>query len=1044
MDPDIYVVRPLRAVMGLLDGGAAIVLTPHITAPLQDGHHPDDLAIMKSGVYNLGFGAFAHTPRVASFVAWWAERLVKHCRVDIPNHLFTDQRWMDLAPAFVPDTAILHHPGYNLAYWNLLHRPVTRGRGGWRAGGEPLHFVHFSGVDPLKPGEFSKHQTRFRTENIGGLLALFETYVAQLLANGYEKYAKLPYAYGCFSDGRAVHALMRHYFHRCEDTTAELAGVSLTANSEIFDAIEPGLERPSLPGITRIMHQLWLQREDLQREFALDTEIGRRGFLTWFSERAAVEEGVDGRSVHAAAMLLAGSVAEKANETGGTRIARPQPPWNDASLWAKAAREAGGYLAERVEMVCTTPYAGLPRQMVILWENRPDLQLAFPLAAPEDFDRYVAWCVTSGIAEGHIDPELIDDRFWERLDAPAALNGDYDGMPITRGLWAACSAYHRRESVARFPQDKQSRTELALWFLLEAPRKYRWPAAMTRSLRAYADAPVPAVTAFGVPLPRLVLMLWQSRADLHSTYDLAEETDRRELFGWYLFEGLTEYGLTGADLPDELGCRLFTANEPDELPPIHRLVRCRRPDIEAAYDAGSEIGRQSYFSWFEEHGRLELAWDAVFPPPPVSRPAGHVGAARSAERLPGPLIVLTGHINQPSGRSEDMRMTMRALDAHRIPYLTLDRGDGVVRLWDGREADRDAVSRSSINIVHLNADTAFADYQFLRSYGIGDATVIGYWAWELSKFPAEYVRSFSFYDEIWAATKFARDAFDIGHRPVTLMPMPVEIPDGIPELNRPYFRLPERRFMFLFNFDFGSYCARKNPDSVVAAFRQAFPDADAPVCLVIKTINGEDYVSEWEKLRQTTLGDPRIIMRNGHYTREEMINLIRCCDCYVSLHRSEGFGRGPAEAMLLGRPVIVTNYSGNVDFTTAENSFPVDYRLVAVADGEYPGGRDQVWAEPDVAGAAMQMRRLYQEPGLAGETGQRARRFMETWYNPHRIGRNYLARLLELAPNLAPRWNRQRRADWRMHRGERAPRVQLRDGRGLRGRSPKTSRTTSP
>ena len=436
--------------------------------------------------------------------------------VDIPNHLFTDQRWMDLAPAFVPNTAILHHPGYNLAYWNLLHRPVTRGRGGWRAGGEPLHFVHFSAVDPLKPGEFSKHQTRFRTENLGGLRTLFETYVAQLLANGYEKYAKLPYAYGL---------LQRRSRGACSDA-----------------ALFSSMRGKAPPSAFRIEGECALQILSLQPELVHDS--------------------------------------------GDPRQTRPL------------------HLAERVETVCTTAYAGLPSQMVILWENRRDLQLAFPLAAPEDFDGYVAWCITNGIAEGHIDPELIDERFWELLDAPAALNGDHYGMPITRGLWAACSAYDWREIVARFPQDKQSRTTLALWFLLEAPRKYRWPAAMTRSLRAYADAPVPAVSAFGVPLPRVLLMLWENRADLRSTFDLAEETDRRDLFGWYLFEGLTEYGLSGADLPDELSRRLFTADEHDQLPPIQRLVRWRRPDIEAAYDAGSEIGRQSYFlpAWETSRG----------------------------------------------------------------------------------------------------------------------------------------------------------------------------------------------------------------------------------------------------------------------------------------------------------------------------------------------------------------------------------------------------------------------------------------------------------
>jgi hypothetical protein len=185
LDPDIFVLRPLSAVTDLLDGGVPLVLTPHITRPLQDGRQPDDHTIMKSGIYNLGFAAFARTPATAAFLDWWGDRLVRHCRVDVPGNLFTDQRWMDLAPAFVANTAVLHHPGYNLAYWNLAHRPVSRGRDGlWKAAGEPLHFVHFSGVNPLKPDEFSKHQDRFSLATIKGLRSLFETYVERLLANG--------------------------------------------------------------------------------------------------------------------------------------------------------------------------------------------------------------------------------------------------------------------------------------------------------------------------------------------------------------------------------------------------------------------------------------------------------------------------------------------------------------------------------------------------------------------------------------------------------------------------------------------------------------------------------------------------------------------------------------------------------------------------------------------------------------------------------------------------------------------------------------------
>lgn len=304
LDPDIFVLRPLAAVVDLLDRGAPLILTPHITEPLQDGFKPDDMGVMQAGVYNLGFGAFARSAATEKLVAWWAARLTRHCLVDFPNHLFTDQRWMDLAPGFVPDTAILRHPGYNAAYWNLAHRPVTRDPGGmWRAAGEPLHFFHFSGIDPMKPGAFSKHQDRFSLDATGGLRPLVETYLNRLLANGYLKYIKAPYAYGMFADGRPIHPLMRGCFRRLEEDGVALPGLWRAGGSAIFDQIEPGLRQAGLPDITRLMYQLWLERDDLRDAFDLDEAEERLAFHEWFAEQAQLEMGIDGFSLNAAAAL---------------------------------------------------------------------------------------------------------------------------------------------------------------------------------------------------------------------------------------------------------------------------------------------------------------------------------------------------------------------------------------------------------------------------------------------------------------------------------------------------------------------------------------------------------------------------------------------------------------------------------------------------------------------------------------------------------------------------------------------------------------------
>lgn len=304
LDPDIFVLRPLTAVSDLLRGGAPLVLTPHITSPLQDGFHPSDINFLQGGVYNLGFAAFARVEATEAFVDWWSQRLVRHCRVDLPNHLFVDQRWMDLAPCFVPNTAILRHPGYNAAYWNLAHRPVTWDRDSWYAGGQPLHFFHFSGIDPLKPDNFSKHQDRFSLASVGGLRPLVETYVQRVLANKYLKYISTPYAYAAFSDGRLIHPLMRRYFRRMEDEGITMAGVSVSRGSHIFDRAEPTLSQPELPEITRTVYQLWLERDDLREAFALDTAEGRVGLLKWFVDCAQAEEHIDGQSLSAAAALL--------------------------------------------------------------------------------------------------------------------------------------------------------------------------------------------------------------------------------------------------------------------------------------------------------------------------------------------------------------------------------------------------------------------------------------------------------------------------------------------------------------------------------------------------------------------------------------------------------------------------------------------------------------------------------------------------------------------------------------------------------------------
>ncbi len=255
IDPDILLFSGMPEVFNAL-ADHSCVLTPHMMKPLQDGCEPSDLTIMKSGIYNLGFLGLRNDADGVALARWWADRCFRHCRVDIAGHMFTDQRWMDLAPAFVSRPFILRHPGYNVAYWNLAHRAVTRGRSGeWLVNGERLVFFHFSGIAPNVPGSFSKHQNRFTAANLGVVNELCDYYRRLVLANRWEAFSKTPYGFGNFPDGRRIDDTMRHWIARAAEQGDIDPASDIAAGSDYFDQPDDAAAAKGAT-LTRYMHQV--------------------------------------------------------------------------------------------------------------------------------------------------------------------------------------------------------------------------------------------------------------------------------------------------------------------------------------------------------------------------------------------------------------------------------------------------------------------------------------------------------------------------------------------------------------------------------------------------------------------------------------------------------------------------------------------------------------------------------------------------------------------------------------------------------------------
>jgi glycosyltransferase involved in cell wall biosynthesis len=220
---------------------------------------------------------------------------------------------------------------------------------------------------------------------------------------------------------------------------------------------------------------------------------------------------------------------------------------------------------------------------------------------------------------------------------------------------------------------------------------------------------------------------------------------------------------------------------------------------------------------------------------------------------------------------------------------------------------------------------------------------------------------------------------------------PIALDEKLFVSNKEKFSIKKDSFTFLFIFDFMSIFERKNPLATINAFKSAFAKNEN-VTLVLKYING-DFAPQKELLLKSTCNDPRIKIIDHHISKSDVLSLKASCDCYVSLHRSEGFGLTMAEAMYIGKPVIGTPYGGNTDFMNVNNSFLVKYDIKELEEdyGSYKKGN--VWAEPDVNDAAELMRFVYEHPEIAAKVGYNASNFIKKYMNPHVTGSEILTRV---------------------------------------------------
>ena len=743
LDPDIYLYGRLEEVEAAWSAGNLLVLTPHLTEFVDDDRKPGELDIIRSGTYNLGFLGLTADPETLRFLRWWQGKLEYNCVADHDKGIFVDQKWIDLIPGIFAGVKILHHPGYNVAYWNLKQRILEERDEGYFVNGAGLAFFHFSGLSPDDIDGVSKHQNRFTYNDLNEAAKhIFREYAARVMHNGYNTSRHWPYSYGRFTNGVPIADMLRKIYRTSPALQERAGGDPLQACEALIAAqYRAEDERKSLPLITPLMFELWNQSH-LRAAFPGIWGADRRAYCRWLLDNAQVDFGF------------------------------PREYLEPISRSLKAA--------------------GKDRALT---RKKP--------------------------------------RAWLR----------YQAIVLAKKIYLKLKPF-----IAK-----------------------RIPLAVKVRVRGYLQGHLLAVRARPVP----------SRT----------------------------------------------------VPSLDRRLR--------------------------------------------------------------PGVNLIGYARAEMGIGEACRTMAKALTAARVDFglinFTLGNSARMNDLtWAHKETDT-AACRT--NLIVMNADQLPLLYQELGPGVLGKRFNIGQWAWELPEFPDEWCYCFDYLQEIWVGSNFVANSIALKSSiPVLRIPFAIEVACE-EALGRDHFGLPADKYLFLAMYDSNSILMRKNPRAAIEAFKQVFAHRADPVGLVIKVNNARVRPEEAAYLQEIIAGYDNIHLITETLTRGELNSLLACVDCFVSLHRSEGFGLVLAEAMFLGKPVIATDWSGNTDFMKADNSCPVRYELVRLTRDYPPYKAGQIWAEPDVEQAGQYMRRLFEDQTWAREIALAGQNTIKTEYSPAAVGEMIRRRL---------------------------------------------------
>lgn len=702
----------------------------------------------------------------------------------------------------------------------------------------------------------------------------------------------------------------------------------------------------------------WLEAGDRLRPQALQQ---------W--RRAALE--------HPDALLIAGD-GEQLNDNGTVirRHGAPAPSTRLRQLVQEQIYCPGGFCVQR-RVLAMVP---LPTAEALRWSYREAWLLAVLEQCP---DRVAVlpelWVQTRQLCDGHT-PGRSRQRALELSQhlsqrwgmAPGGLLHRY-GLQLQQGEATVPEGSTAQEELATALQEARPWLDADTWQRLQVgwgldPLATPWQQQLEQHLQNAGLEQLWCVTLLRDLLhPELGAL--QLGSPWGPNLRLAERLLSAELW--------CQYRLLRQDA--EL---LATLNQPIEGIPLVGLLHWQHsPDLQRQFPLPK--ARERYSQWWSSHAGQAL-------PHVHFNDKGEIEAEPFREE---PLlnpdqrpfgVNLIGHAFEVFGIGEDVRMAALALESAEVPFCVVN-----VPANNGAAAsDRSLMARTlpegqlgpyRFNLACLAAPSHGA---WIAREGLGQQrgrTTIVAWPWETQTWPQAWECMIPLADVLWPSSTFTAKALkpysDPLQRPLQVMPMAVHIDQ--PELyrtrerrqcTREHWGLDPDATLVLFVFDVKSSLERKNPWGAIQAFQQAFPrDRATNVQLVIKALRPGSANQHWEGLQQQASEDPRLKVIEADLTRTDLLALMGAADVFLSLHRSEGFGRGIAEAGILGLQVVTSAWGGNADFCKGEHFHLVACAPTPIPAGAYAHAGDHLWGEPDLQIAAQELRQAVNQASSSTE-----------------------------------------------------------------------------